>query len=59
MTFIKDILDDSNELFIALSETWLNEHLDAELEIEGYDIFRSDRVRKRCRHSRESGGVAV
>ena len=58
--FIKDILQDSNQLFIALSETWLNEHLDAELKIEGYDIFRSDRIRKqRRRRGRDSGGVAV
>ena len=44
---------------MALTETWLGEHTDAELSIEGYDIFRQDRERHRSRRGRDSGGVAV
>ena len=50
----------SNQLFIALTETWLRDHLDAELKIQGYTCFRSDRVRpRRHQRGRDSGGVAI
>ena len=42
-----------------LTETWLREHLDAEVCIDGYSIFRTDRDRKKKRRGRNSGGVAV
>ena len=42
-----------------LTETWLRDHLDAELCIDGYTIFRTDRDRKKKRRGRNSGGVAV
>ena len=45
---------------MALSETWLQSHKDAELQIEGYQLFRCDRVRrKKKKHGRLSGGVAA
>ena len=45
-------------MFAALTETWLQEHLDAEISIDGYTIFRQDRVRQRNK-GRNSGGVAL
>ena len=56
--YIKDLLHDDNQLFIALTETWLQSHNDAELSINNYRLFRSDRVRSRTK-GRCSGGVAV
>ena len=56
--FIKDLLTEKNQLFIALTETWLKTHTQAELEIDGYKIFRSDRIRIHKR-GRYSGGSAV
>ena len=44
---------------MALSETWLSDHGDAEILIEGYQVFRSDRERTKSRYGRDSGGVAV
>ena len=57
--FIQDLLREENQLFIALTETWLNEHKNAEMLINGYTLFRQDRRRERCRRGRNSGGVAV
>ena len=46
-------------MFIGLTETWLKDHQDSEISIDGYVIFRSDRVRqKKSNRGRESGGVA-
>ena len=48
-----------NHLFAAVTETWLGEHKDAEINIEGYTIFRQDRLRKKTSNrGRNSGGVA-
>jgi hypothetical protein len=57
--FIKDKLG-KNHLFIGLTETWLHErYLEAELAIDNYTIFRSDRsISKKKRRGRHSGGVA-
>ena len=44
---------------MILTETWLKDHNDAELRIEGYEIFRSDRKRPKSRFGRSSGGVAI
>ena len=44
---------------MALTETWLSEHVDAELTVEGYTLFRQDRKRQKKRKGRDSGGVAV
>ena len=42
-----------------LTETWLSEHLDAEVNVEDYTIFRADRNRRKKKRGRFSGGVAV
>ena len=47
----------NNQLFIGLSETWLKNHKDAELEIEGYTIFRCDSARKKAKRVKETGGT--
>ena len=45
---------------MGLTETWLKNHKDAELNIEGYQLFRADRKRsKKGKRGRLSGGVAV
>ena len=58
--FISDLLSQSSQLFMALTETWLRDHTDAELKIDGYTLFRSDRHRlKWKKRGRDSGGVAL
>ena len=57
--FVQDLLKDRNQLFMALTETWLREHNDAELQVDGYTLFRQDRQRLNRRRGRDSGGVAV
>ena len=59
MPFVQDLLKDRNQLFMALTETWLREHNNAELQVEGYTLFRQDRQRLNRRRGRDSGGVAV
>ena len=59
VSFIRDILEEHEMQAILLSETWLREHLDAEVNIPGYSIFRSDRVRTKKRRGRNSGGTAI
>ena len=59
MPYIQDLVRDQNQLFMALTETWLSEHVDAELTVEGYTLFRQDRKRQKKRKGRDSGGVAV
>ena len=45
---------------MAITEPWLQSHKDAEIQIEGYQIFRSDRNnRKKRKRGRLSGGVAA
>ena len=56
--FISDTLHDKKQLFIGLTETWLKTHKDAEINIEGYQIFRADRKRRK-KKGRLSGGVAA
>ena len=47
-------------MFIGLSETWLHNHPEAELHIDNYTIFRSDRNRqKTSKRGRHGGGVAI
>ena len=57
--YISDLLHDNNHLFMALTETWLHDHKDAELYTEGYKFFRQDRSRTRRGRGRNSGGVAA
>ena len=59
MPFIRDTLKEHEMLFITLTETWLRNHLDAELSIEGYTLLRTDRSRPKKRRGRDSGGVGV
>ena len=42
---------------MALTETWLYNHKDAELGIDGYKLFRADRKRQKRARVRFSGGV--
>ncbi len=56
---VSDILKEKNSLFIALTETWLADHKDAEVEINDYRIIRADRSRIKKKYGRHSGGVAL
>ena len=59
---ISDIIYDTSHIFIGLTETWLYDHQDAELNINGFTLFRQDRQRKIKKipnRSRCSGGVAL
>ena len=44
---------------MALTETWLSVHSDKELFIDGYQLFRGDRIREKEKRGRYSGGVAL
>ena len=44
---------------MMLTETWLRDHLDAEVAIDGYTLYRADRNRRKKKRGRNSGGVAV
>ena len=57
--YVKDRLVEKHQLFMALTETWLHNHTDGEVYIEGYTLFRSDRIRKKARRGSFSGGVAL
>ena len=58
--YISDLLYEKDQLLMALTETWLKDHKDDELHIEGYQLFRSDRKRaKKSTRGRLSGGVAA
>ena len=60
MPHISDILKESSQLFMGLTETWLKTHKDAELHIDGYQLFRADRKRKKKgARGRLSGGAAA
>ena len=44
---------------MALTETWLRDHLDAKVNVEGYKLFRQDRITTRIkRRGRDGGGTA-
>ena len=58
--YLTDILSTESHLFIALTETWLQDnHKEAELEINGYKLYRKDRDRVKAKYGRSSGGVAI
>ena len=44
---------------MLLTETWLRNHLDAEIQIENYTVFRADRNRPKKKYGRNSGGVEM
>ena len=55
--YISDLLLEKKQLFVALTETWLQDHKDAEVRIDGYKLFRADRKRQKKSRGRYSGGV--
>lgn len=57
--YVELILKDKNELFMALTETWLKGHTQAELNIEGYKLYRADRKGRKHTRGRYSGGTAL
>ena len=57
--FVNSTLCGSNNLFVALSETWLKNHTEAELNIKGYTLFRCDTIRKKKKRGRHTGGVGI
>ena len=60
VTFISDVLHDSNQLFICLTETWLSNHREAESEISGYKFYHADcKKLKKSTKGRHTGGVAM
>ena len=59
VTAISDLLFESTQLFMGLSETWLCNHVDVELHIKGYSLHRQDCVLRRSNRGRDSGGVAI
>ena len=59
VSYLGDTLTESNLLFLMLTETWLRDHLDAEVKINSYTIFRTDRTRPKKKRGRNSGGVAI
>ena len=56
--YVKDLLLENNKIFIGLTERWLRDHFDGELQIEGYTLFRCDRRMTRSKYGRDSGGTA-
>ena len=46
--FIGGLLHESEALFAALTETHTRKHLDSELMVEGYNLFRSERINRDC-----------
>ena len=56
--YVKDLLVEKDQQFMAITETWLHNHKDGEISIDGYKFFRSDRKRvKKSTRGRFSGGV--
>lgn len=58
--YVSDVLNNQSQLFIGITETWLKSHKDAEIHIDGYRLFRADRIRKKkTARGRLSGGAAA
>ena len=58
---LREIINEERPMFIALTETWLYGHKEAEVHIEDYTIYRKDRPLRRAIDSRgrHVGGVAL
>ena len=58
---LRDLMNEERPLFLALTETWLYEHKEAEVHIEDYTIYRKDRPLRReiGGRGRHVGGVAL
>ena len=56
--YVSDHLLEHNQLFMAITETWLHNHKDGELHVDGFKFFHADRKRtKKSARGRFSGGV--
>ena len=49
---LREIINEERPLFLALTETWLYGHKEAEVHIEDYTIYRKDRPLRRAIDSR-------
>lgn len=38
--YVEDVLRETNQMFIGLTETWLKDQKEGELNIEGYSLHR-------------------
>ena len=59
VSFVGDLIEEQNLLLLLLTETWLREHLDAEITVPNCTIYRVDRSRAKKHRGRNSGGVAI
>ena len=60
VSLLRETMQEERPLFLALTETWLHDHREAEVQIEDYNIFRKDRPLRRCSgKGRHVGGVAL
>ena len=57
--FISDQLHNNKQLFIGLTDTWLFNHLEAELQINNYTLYRTDSNRKKSKYGRFGGGASI
>ena len=58
---LRDLMNKERPLYLALTETWLHDHKEAEVHIEEYMLYRKDRPIRRAigRRGRHVGGVAL
>ena len=58
---LRDLMSEERPLFLALTETWLHEHKEAEVHIDDYTLYRKDRPLRReiGSRGRHVGGVAL
>ena len=58
---LRDLMNEERPLFLALTETWLHEHKEAEVHIDDYTLYRKDRPLRReiGSRGRHVGGVAL
>ena len=60
INLLRETMDEEKPLLLALTETWLHDHKEAEVHIENYNLFRKDRpVRSTFGRGRHVGGVAL
>ena len=53
-------MQEEKPLLLALTETWLYDHREAEVHVEDYNVFRKDRpLRRAIGQGRHVGGVAL
>ena len=60
INLLRETMYEEKPLLLALTETWLHDHREAEVYIENYNLFRKDRpVRTTIGRGRHVGGVAL